>query len=301
MDKKTETFLEYRNLLFSIAYHMLGQIDAAEDIVQDSYLKWIDADTDDILHIKAFLVRIVTNQSINYLQSARIRREEYVGIWLPEPLPQAGPDRNFSRIESWHALSIGMMLLLEKLTPQERAVFLLKEIFAYDYAELAAIIGKSADNCRQILRRAKTHLGDDKNRFEVDLRVHEKLLYQFHAAVAEGDMEALIGLLKEDINLYADGDGRTSQVQGQRLSAFRKPIFGVDKVGRALLTVVPKFRQSVPDFRQEITITNGLPSIVSYSGNEPLSLVALEPEGDRIRNIFVQNNPDKLKHLKKAL
>lgn len=299
MDNKTETFLEYKNLLFSMAYNMLGNTDAAQDIVQDTFLKWAETETDMVTHTKAYLVKIVTNKCINYLQSARIRREEYIGIWLPEPLQNYGPDQAHAKIETYHALSIGMLVLMEKLTPQERAIFLLKEVFAYDYYELAEIFDKSTDNCRQILRRAKESLGKDARRFEVDMKLHEKILNNFLQAISEGNMEDLIGLLKEDILLFADGGGRYFNVQGQRLTAFSRPIQGKDNVGRLLLTLVPKFIQSVPDFSQEIIIANGLPSILSWSGDAPLSLVSLEPEGDHIRNIYVQTNADKLKHFKK--
>ena len=301
MDKKTEIFLEYRPLLFSMAYNMLGSIDTAQDIVQDTYLKWIGTDTAAIKHTKAFLVKSVTNRCINYLNSARVRREEYIGVWLPDPLPVADPGGAQTGLETYHALSIGMLLLMERLTPQERAVFLLKEVFAYDYSELAEIFDKTTDNCRQILKRAKDNLGNDAKRFEVDLRIHEQLLQNFLHAVREGDMENLIGLLKEDIRLYADGGGKAFVVNNQRLSAFLKPIIGTKNVTRALLATVPKFRDMVPGFRQEITLTNGLPSIISYAGDEPLGLVTIEPEGDRIKNIYVQSNPDKLKHLKKSI
>jgi len=299
MDNKTETFLEYKALLFSIAYNMLGNIDLAEDLVQDTYLKWMDIASDNVRHTKAFLVKMITNKCINHLNSARVQREEYIGIWLPEPLQDYGLDQAHKRIESYHALSIGMLVLMEKLTPQERAIFLLKEIFAYDYYELAEIFDKTTDNCRQIFRRAKESLGKDARRFEVDMRLHEKILNNFLQAISEGNMEDLIGLLKEDILLFADGGGRSFNVQGQRLTAFARPIQGKDNVGRLLLTLVPKFIQSVPDFSQEIIIANGLPSILSWSGDSPLSLVSLEPEGDHIRNIYVQTNADKLKHFKK--
>src|SRR5882762_2201590 len=263
MDNKTETFLEYKALLFSMAYNMLGNIDQAEDIVQDIYLKWMEVQVGSVKHTKAFLVKMVTNKCINHLNSARVQREDYIGIWLPEPLQDSGPDRAHQRIESYHALSIGMLVLMEKLTPQERAIFLLKEIFAYDYYELAEIFDKTTDNCRQILKRAKDNLGKDTRRFQVDLKVHEKILNNFLQAISEGSVEDLIDLLKEDILLFADGGGRTFTVQGQRLTAFAKPIHGRENVGRLLLTVVPKFIQSVPDFSQEIIFANGLPSILS--------------------------------------
>jgi len=194
-----------------------------------------------------------------------------------------------------------MLVLMEKLTPQERAIFLLKEVFSYDYFELADIFDKTTDNCRQIFKRAKDNLGKDTRRFEVDIKVHEKMLNNFLLAIEEGSMEDLISLLKEDILLFADGGGKTFNVQGQRLSAFKKPIEGRDNVGRLLLNIIPKFRHSVPDFRQDIVFTNGMPSIVSYSGEDPVSLVSLDSDGEHIRNIYVQTNPDKLRHLKKSL
>jgi RNA polymerase sigma-70 factor (ECF subfamily) len=301
MDKKTETFLEYKPLLFSIAYHMLGSIDAAEDIVQDTYLKWMEADAGMVRHTKAFLVRMATNQSINYLNSARVQREQYVGVWLPEPLPNFDMDRVHNRIESVLTLSVGVMVLMERLTPQERALFLLKEIFSYDYSELAEIFDKTTDGCRQIFKRAKDNLGNDARRFEVDMRMHEKMLNNFLLAISQGNIDDLIKLLKEDIQLFADGGGKTFIVNNQRLTAFLKPIQGKDSVSRLLLNLVPKFRESVENFRQEIIFTNGLASIVSFSGDEPFGVVSLEPEGEQIRNIYVQTNPEKLKHLKKTL
>ncbi|HEY4338235.1 MAG TPA: sigma-70 family RNA polymerase sigma factor [Puia sp.] len=196
MDNNTQLFLEYKGHLFSIAYNMLGNVDAAEDIVQDVFLKWMEAGAESVKNRKAFLIRMVTNASINQLSSARARREKYVGIWLPEPLEDSGGPSAATRIESYHALSIGLLVLLEKLTPQERAVFLLKEIFSYDYDELAGIFDKSAANCRQIFKRAKDHLGKDTRRFQVDLKVHERILQNFLQAVSAGSMEGLILLLK---------------------------------------------------------------------------------------------------------
>lgn len=300
MDNKTDTFLEYRNLLFSIAYNMLGNIDQAEDIVQDTYLKWMTTQTGDVRYTKAFLVKMLTHRCINHLGSARVQREDYIGIWLPEPLQDQEQPIGQFRVESYHALSIGVLVLMEKLSPQERAIFLLKEIFSYDYFELAELFDKTTDNCRQIFKRAKEHLGKDTRRFEIDIKVHEKMLSNFLSAIEEGSMEDLIQLLKEDIHLFADGGGKTFSVQGQRLTAFKKPIEGRDNIGRLLLTIIPKFRQSVPGFSQDIVLTNGMPSIVSWSGTEPVSLVSLEPDGGYIRNIYVQTNPDKLRHLKKS-
>lgn len=302
MINKTETFLEYKALLFSIAYNMLGSIDGAEDMVQDTYVKWMETDANNVRHTKAFLVRIITNLCINYLNSARTQREKYIGIWLPEPLRNYDPDRDQAGIESYHALSIGMLVLMERLTPQERALFLLKEIFAYDYYELAEIFDKSTDSCRQLLKRAKDNLGKHTQRFEVDMRVHEHMLRNFLQAVSEGDLDGLIGLLKEDIQLFADGGGsKPIIVDNKRLTAFPKPIKGSAAVIRALLHTFPRFRRATPDLRMEFTFANNLPSLISYSGDEPVGIISLETDGERIRNIYLQTNPDKLKHLKQAL
>jgi RNA polymerase sigma-70 factor (ECF subfamily) len=295
----TDTFLEYRSLLFSIAYNMLGSVDAAEDMVQDTYLKWVDCEETDIRFVKSYLVKTITNLCINYLSSARIRRESYVGIWLPEPLHQSDTRSGSAGIESWHALSIGILILLEKLTPQERAIFLLKEIFAYDYFELAEIFEKTEQNCRQIFKRAKDHLGEDTRRFEVDLKVHEKVLGNFLQALTEGQMEELIHLLKEDITLYADGGGNVLHANGKRFTAALKPVHGKEHVSRLLLAVVLKMRQYVPAFTQQLIMANGLPSILTSSGPEPLSLITIQPEGDHIRNIYLQTNPDKLHSFRK--
>lgn len=298
MDNKTETFLEHKSLLFSMAYNMLGHVEAAEDIVQDTFLKWMEIHTDSVKHTKAYLVKMVTNKCINYLNSTRLNREEYIGVWLPEPLLNYDLDKPYAKIESYHALSIGLLVLLEKLTPQERAIFLLKEVFAYDYGELAEIFDKTADNCRQILKRAKQNLGKDARRFEVDVKVHEKMLNNFLLAISEGNIEDLVNLLKEDIMLFADGGGKSVAVKGQRLSAAPKPIYGRENVGRLLMSVVPKLYH-IPDYSQQIIVANGLPSIISYSGASPIGLVALEHDGSRIRNIYIQTNPDKLKRFKK--
>lgn len=298
MGERGETFLEYKALLFSVAYNMLGEVAAAEDIVQDTFLKWMEMEKQDIRHIKAYLVKTITNKCINYLDSARIRREKYVGLWLPEPFLNYDLSKPFARVESYHALSIGILVLLEKLTPQERAIFLLKEVFAYDYFELSEVFDKSEENCRQIMRRARENLGNDVKRFEVDVKLHEKMLSKFLSAVSEGSLEHFIDLLKEDIILYADGGGSTIQVKGQRLTAFPKPIYGKDHVGRSVIASMAKVKH-LPDLSQEIVIVNGLPSILSYSAGKPIAIVSIESDGEKILHIYIQTNPDKLRRFSK--
>jgi RNA polymerase sigma-70 factor (ECF subfamily) len=299
MDPKAETFLDYRALLFSVAYNMLGVVEAAEDIVQDTFLKWMQMEKQDVRYIKAYLVKTVTNKCINYLDSARIKREEYVGLWLPEPLLNYDMNKPFAKVESYHALSIGILVLLEKLTPQERAIFLLKEVFAYDYFELAEMFDKTEENCRQIMKRAKENLGKDAKRFEVDMKLHEKMLNKFLSAVSEGSLEHFIDLLKEDITLYADGGGTIIHVKGQRLTAFPKPIYGKDNVSRSVISSMAKLKH-LPDLRQEIIIVNGLPSILTYSEDKPIAIVSIESDGEKIMHIFIQTNPEKLKRFAKT-
>lgn len=299
MDKKAETFLEYKSLLFSIAYNMLGNVDAAEDIVQDTFLKWMEIQADDVRYRKAYLVKAVTNKCINYLESARIRREKYIGVWLPEPLQDYDPGNANTKIESYHTLSIGILVLLEKLTPQERAIFLLKEVFAYDYYELAKIFDKTEDNCRQIFKRAKDNLAKDSARFAVDIKVHEKVLNKFLQAVTEGNLEDLIQVLKEDIVLFNDGGGSFITVNGRKLTAVLKPVYGKENVSRLAISAVSNYYRYLPDFSTEIIFVNGLPSVISYSGSRPVALLSIEPDGDQVRNIFIQTNPDKLKRFKK--
>ncbi|HEX4851733.1 MAG TPA: sigma-70 family RNA polymerase sigma factor, partial [Puia sp.] len=294
-NEKTAIFLEYRPLLFSIAYNMLGSIDAAEDMVQESYMNWTKVKMEEIRQIKAYLVKIITNNCINQLNRSKIQREQYIGVWLPEPVLNYRSDEMRSGIDSYHAVSIGILVLLEKLTPQERAIFLLREIFSYDYFELAEIFEKSEDNCRQIFKRAKDNLGNDKKRFTVDIEVHEKILQTFIKACSEGDMENLIGLLKEDILLLADGGGNSIAVNGQRLTAALNPISGVDNVARFLVRVTVKIYEHIAGLKQKIVIANGLPSLISYDGDRPLALISLDSDGEKIRNIYIQSNPDKLK------
>jgi len=290
---KDEQFVEYRNLLFSIAYDMLGSVSDAEDMVQETYIKW-RASSEEIIYPKAYLVKIITNLSINYLDLARKKREQYVGVWLPAPIVQKA-GTTFQPGESYHALSIGLMVLLEKLSPVERAVFLLKEIFSYDHNEIADIIGKSEDNCRQLLTRAKKQLGNDHRRFQIDLHTHEEILRRFIDACQGGDIESLIGLLKEDITLYADGGGNSFQVNNQRITAAPVPIHGADQVARFVIGITARFMTFAPNPGYKVVLVNGSPALVNYSGDRPINIIVLEIEDGKIASVFGHSNPDKIR------
>ena len=260
-----------------------------------SFLKWSECDPDEIKYPKTYLVKILTNLSVNHLNRARKERENYVGWWLPEPLMKEKILDESKSIDLYYSLSIGMMVLLEKLTASERAVFLLKEVFSFDYGEISEITEQSEENCRQEFIRAKKNLGGKENRFKVDIHVHEKLLQQFLGVVNKGNMEGLIALLKPDIELVADGGGKSFKLGGQRFSASRNPILGQLNVSNFVFHVGEKIRKYVPNVTHKMVYANGLPSVVTYSNNIPYCIISLEIDEDKISNIYLQTNPDKIK------
>ncbi len=294
---KTETFLEYKSLLFSVAYNMLGVVADAEDIVHDSFEKWLTIDTTIVQHPKAYLVKTVTNKCINHLEKIKRERKNYIGPWIPEPLIDDETHADHKRVEMFHPLSIGIMMMLEKLTAQERAVFLLKEIFSYDYDEIAEIINKTNDNCRQIFKRAQQHLKDDKKRFAIDMAMHERIFKQFLQACNEGDMDGLIALLREDIVMVTDGGGTSLSVNGRTIHALRKPLAGKENVARFVINIVQTVQQFVPGFTSKIVLVNNMPALACFTNGKPLSLITLEIRNDIITNIYVQSNKEKLKDL----
>jgi RNA polymerase sigma-70 factor (ECF subfamily) len=294
---KTETFLEYKSLLFSIAYNMLGMVAEAEDIVQDVYEKWLKHDVAHVQNTKAYLVKAVTNFCINRLDKIKRERKDYIGPWLPEPIFATENNAGAHAVEMLHPLSIGIMTMLEKLTPQERAVFLLKEIFSYDYDEIAAIINKSNDNCRQIFKRAQQHLKDDKRRFEIDMRMHERIFQQFLNACYEGDLDGLINILQEDILMVTDGGGTSLTVNGRTIQALRKPLTGKETVAKFVIAIVQSVQQLVPGFNTKIISVNNMPALACFSYATPLSVIILEIRNNIITNIFVHSSKEKLRTL----
>jgi RNA polymerase sigma-70 factor (ECF subfamily) len=276
---------------------MLGLVADAEDMVQDVYEKWLKTDAAQVQNIKAYLVKIVTNTCINHLNKIKRERKDYIGPWLPEPLIASEENAGAYTVEMFHPLSIGIMMMLEKLTPQERAVFLLKEIFSYDYDEIADIINKTNDNCRQIFKRAQQHLKDDKKRFEIDMRMHERIFKQFLNACNEGDVDGLITLLQEDIVMITDGGGTSLTVNGKTIQALRKPLHGKETVAKFVITIVQTVQQYVPGFNTKIMLVNNMPSLACFMHDTPLSLITLEIRNDIITNIFVHSSKEKLKSL----
>src|SRR4030081_537020 len=220
------TFDQYRSLLFSVAYRMLGSVADAEDMLQETFIRWQQAPDDEIRSPRAFLVTIISRLCINHLQSARVQREEYVGQWLPEPVVTAPGSDPFGLIKVDESLSMAFLVLLERLTPIERAVFLLREVFEYEYSEVAKIVGQSEANCRQILRRARQHVSAMRPRFEVPEAKRTDLLERFLTAVGTGEMTGLIELLSKDVVLHSDGGGKGLAVPNE--------VRGADKVARGI-------------------------------------------------------------------
>lgn len=294
---KAETFLEYRSLLFSVAYSMLGVIADAEDIVQDTFESWLKVDTTNVQRPKSYLVKAVTNKCITHHEKIRRERENYIGPWLPEPLIADETQGAWKRVEMFHPLSLGIMIMLEKLTAQERAVFLLKEIFSYDYDEIAEIINKTNDNCRQIFKRAQQHLKDDRKRFEIDMAAHERIFRQFLQACTEGDMDGLIEMLQEDIVMVTDGGGSSLTVNGRTIRALQKPLEGKEHVAKFVISIVQVVQEFVPGFTSRTVLVNNMPALACFSNGKPFSLIILEVRKDIISNIYVHSNREKLKNL----
>ena len=280
-------FDQYRRLLFSIAYRMLGTVADAEDMLQETFLRWQQASAEEIRSPRAFLVTIVSRLCINHLQSARVQREEYVGQWLPEPVATNQGSDPLGLIRVDETLSMAFLVLLERLTPIERAVFLLREVFEYEYGEIAAVLSQTEANCRQILSRARQHIGAMRPRFVSSPEKQERLLARFLDAITTGNMEGLLALLSKDVVLYADGGGKGPAVPNA--------VHGADRVARG---VMGGFRKLAPgDLERHLIEMNGEPGIVSYRGVQPFSAVTIQVSEGRIHSIYVISNPEKLSHI----
>jgi RNA polymerase sigma-70 factor, ECF subfamily len=281
------TFEQHRGLLFSIAYRMLGSVADAEDMLQDAFIRWRQAADVEIRSPRAFLVTIVSRLCINHLQSARVQREAYIGEWLPEPLVTE-PGSNASEIvQADESVSMALLLLLERLTPEERAVFLLHEVFDFKHAEIAAALSLTEVNCRQLLRRAQQHVRLARPRFRTPTRDHIELLERFYQAAGSGDMDRLLALLSGDVILHTDGGGRAA--------ALPLPVFGADKVART--AVIGLKRLQALHVLMRIVQVNGVPAFVSYLDGKPQSVFIVESRDGRIHAIYIVTNPEKLAHL----
>jgi RNA polymerase sigma-70 factor (TIGR02957 family) len=268
--------------MLSIAYRMVGSFSEAEDLVQEAFLRLHQEGEVD--NPRAWLTTVVTRLAIDHLRSARVRREEYPGTWLPEPvLADPAPDAAV-RAET---LSVAVLVLLESLTPVERAVFVLREAFDYSYDEIAAIVGKSEENCRQLAARARRHVEERRPRFQPSREQRDELVRRFVAALQEGETEPLVELLAEDVAFYGDGGGKAP--------AIGRPVIGADAVIRVLagfMRVAPRRNATA-----EVVEFNGEPGLAAYENGRLVALWALDVSGGAVHAIHGIVNPDKLRHV----
>jgi RNA polymerase sigma-70 factor (TIGR02957 family) len=281
-DVNEDLFARHRNLLFTVAYEMLGSAADAEDVVQETWLRWAGVDDDEVHDPRAYLVRIVTRQALNRLRTVARRREEYVGEWLPEPLlttPDVADD-----VELAENVSMAMLTVLETLGPSERAVFVLREVFDTPYEEIAAAVGKSATAVRQIAHRARDHVAARRPRVPVSTTEMEEVVARFLAAVRHGDLQGLLDVLAPDVVVVADGGGLAP--------AARRPIRGAERVARLLITGI-----RTADFEAKVVWLNGSPAARIQIGGRISAAVSLAVERGRITRIFAISNPHKLARL----
>jgi RNA polymerase sigma-70 factor, ECF subfamily len=282
-----EEFERYRVLLFSIAYRMTGSASDAEDLVQETYLRYQASADQEIGALKGYLTTIVTHLALDYLKSARVTREQYVGTWLPEPI-LTSEDGGFSlaNLERQEDLSLAFLRLLEELSPPERAVFLLHEVFEYPFDEIGSMVEKSTANCRQIFHRAKQALQGRRVRFAPEPERQRQLLLSFLAASQAGDMAALTGLLTQDAISWSDGGGKAQ--------TNLKPIYGRQAVARFWLSVIPKTPRPLTMTQAEI---NGDPAMLLWDEGNLAGVISLTLSAAGIQEIYALVNPEKLAYL----
>jgi RNA polymerase sigma-70 factor (TIGR02957 family) len=283
-----EAFVAHRDLMFSLAYRMLGTVADAEDAVQDTWLRWSAAPRDDVTEPRAYLARMVTNVSLNRLRAARARREAYVGPWLPEPLlTRSDPDIT-ERAEVAESVSVAMLVVLESLTPEERAVFVLREVFGFAHAEIARALGRSEASVRQLAHRAREHVQARRPRFEVDPGQQREVTERFLAAAAGGDLDELMTVLAPDATLTADGGGKAR--------APRRLISGADKVARVISGFGGRSYQGFErsELSLELAEINGEQGAVILARGQVIGTVTVTVAGGRAAAIQIVANPEKL-------
>jgi RNA polymerase sigma-70 factor, ECF subfamily len=285
-----DAYRELRPLLFSIAYRMVGSVSEAEDLVQEAFLRFHRAVSggEEVASPKAWLSAVTTRLAIDHLRSARARRERYVGAWLPEPLVTSNEPDAAEHAETADSLSLAFLALLERLSPVQRAVFLLHDVFGYGYDEIARLVDKSEANCRQIAARARRHVEAGRPRFEASRRQRDELARRFFAAMDRGDTEGLVGLLAGDAVLYGDGGGKAP--------AMTAPVHGAERVARLLLGLTRRGR--AVGIGGRLAEVNGHPGLITLDPEgRVLGILALDIVEGRVQTVRSIVNPDKLRHL----
>jgi RNA polymerase sigma-70 factor (ECF subfamily) len=281
-----ERFTHLRPLLFTIVYEILGSATESDDVLQDSYLRWAEVDLATVRDTKSYLAQLVTRQALNALRAGARRREDYVGPWLPEPLLLDERDASADVVLA-ESVSMAMLILLETLTPDERAVFVLREVFGFDYDEIAGAVGKSVANVRQVAHRAREHVHARRKRFEpADSAMTAELTEQFMTAASTGDVDGLMALLAPDATWTADSGGKAS--------AARRPVVGARKVAAILAALFRVAAERMPNVRFETAVYNSSPAMVVYNGDDLEGVFLIEIVDGKISNFYAMRNPDKL-------
>jgi RNA polymerase sigma-70 factor, ECF subfamily len=281
-----ERFTLLRPLLFTIVYEILGSATESDDVLQDSYLRWANVDLATVRDTKAYLAQLVTRQALNALRTSARRREDYVGPWLPEPLLLDERDASADVVLA-ESVSMAMLVLLETLSPDERAVFVLRDVFGFDYDEIAGAVGKSVSAVHQVAHRAREHVQARRKRFEpVDAAQTAKITEQFMTAAATGDMDGLLSMLAPDAIWTTDSGGKAE--------ALLRPLVGAKKVARAVTRLFRVAPQRLPDMRMETVNCNGAPAVAIYSGDHLEAVFLIEITDGKITHFYAMRNPDKL-------
>lgn len=288
-DTATDVFEEHRPVLLGVAYRMLGRLADAEDVVQEAWLRWSGADRSVVREPRGYLVRVTTRLAVDRLRQVKSRGETYVGPWLPEPyvtdFGDAVPD-TAERAVLADSVSLAVLVVLESLSPLERAVFVLREAFGYPYAEIAAMLERGEAAVRQLAGRARKHVDERRPRYDVDPAQRRDLTERFLAAAAEGDLAGLLATLAPDVRLVGDSGGRSK--------APLRVLEGADKVGRFLFAVA---QQGIPDATFHFLELNGGPALLVRSGGKPDSVIQVDVAEDRIQAVYIIRNPDKMASL----
>jgi RNA polymerase sigma-70 factor, ECF subfamily len=286
-DDAALSFEPLRGTLIGLAYRMLGSRAEAEDIVQDAYLRWHATDRSEVREPRAFLSKAVTRLCLDHLKSARVQREDYVGPWLPEPVLDDGALSTEGAGEYANDLSVALLLTLERLSPLERAAFLLHDVFDLSFEQVGEALGREAAACRQLASRARSHVREEKPRFQPTREEEGRVFAAFIAAVGSGDIAALSRVLAQDAVYYSDGGGK--------VKAALKPIHGPELIARFLVGILAKY--GTPEIRYRATRVNGMPGLLVFGPEGPIQTFALEIREGLIARLYTVRNPDKLRHL----
>jgi RNA polymerase sigma-70 factor (ECF subfamily) len=294
-DTATRVFAEHRELLFSVVYNLLGSVADTEDVLQDTWLSWAartrTADPGEILNPRAYLVRIAVNAALGRRAAISRRRETYIGPWLPEPLiteTAAEPDADDPAVRA-ESVSMALLVVLETLTPLERAVFVLHEVFGYAHTEIADILDRTPASVRQLAHRAREHVHSRRPRYQADPRIQRQATERFLAAALGGDLEKLLEILAPDVTMWTDGGGKAR-------GAALRPVHGRDKVARMIAGVATRAPEDI-DIRYRSV--NGDPSALLFDGDSPFAVMVLDlsPEDGQVSGIYAVTNPEKLTHV----